>query len=126
MADTLKSLEAKMEEKFARMQAEYEAKIKELKEEKAPAPQIKTETEADKKLEEYVEVKLMYDGDKYKDDVYVAVNGENCRIKRGQYVRIKRKFAEVLDQSLMQDIRAISLINGERERFENDVLGKIS
>lgn len=126
MADTLKSLEVKMEEKFQQMKAEYEAKIRELKEGKAAAPKTREETEADKRLEEYVEVKLMYDGDKYKDDVYVAVNGENCRIKRGQYVRIKRKFAEVLDQSLMQDIRAINLINGERERFENDVLCKIS
>ena len=61
-------------------------------------------------MEEYVEVKLFKDNDKYKDDVYVAVNGENCVIKRGERVRIKRKFAEVLDHSEHQDYETSKLI----------------
>lgn len=61
-------------------------------------------------MEEYVEVKLFKDNDKYKDDVYVAVNGENCVIKRGERVKIKRKFAEVLDNSEHQDYETSKLI----------------
>lgn len=59
---------------------------------------------------ELVEVKLFKDNNKYKDDVYVAVNGENCVIKRGERVMIKRKFAHVLDNSDMQDYETSLLI----------------
>ena len=61
------------------------------------------------KMEEYVEVKLFKDNDKYKDDVFVSVNGENCVIKRGVRVKVKRKFAEVLDNSEYQDYLAAKL-----------------
>ena len=61
-------------------------------------------------MEEYVEVKLFKDNDKYKDDVFVSVNGDNCVIKRGERVMIKRKFAEVLDHSEHQDYETSRLI----------------
>lgn len=61
-------------------------------------------------MEEYVEVKLFKDNDKYKEDVFVSVNGENCVIKRGERVKIKRKFAEVLDHSEHQDYETGLLI----------------
>ena len=61
-------------------------------------------------MEEYVEIKLFKDNDKYKDDVFVSVNGENCVIKRGERVKIKRKFAEVLDHSEHQDYETSKLI----------------
>ena len=61
-------------------------------------------------MEEYVEVKLFKDNGKYKDDVFVSVNGENCVIKRGERVRIKRKFAEVLDNSEHQDYETSKMI----------------
>jgi len=54
-------------------------------------------------LEQYVEVKLFKDGKDYRDDVFVSVNGESCLIKRGETVRVKRKFALVLEQSEKQD-----------------------
>lgn len=59
---------------------------------------------------EYVEVKLFKGSGKYADDVYVAVGDENCYIKRGERVKIKRKFAELLDQSEMQDYETTKLI----------------
>ena len=31
----------------------------------------------------------------YKDNVFVAVNGESCVIMRGKKVKIKKKFADV-------------------------------
>ena len=68
-------------------------------------------------LNEYVAVKLFRDNDRYKDDVYVAVNGPNCPIKRGEWVKIKRKFALVLDQSEIQDIQTAEMLEAEQNRF---------
>ena len=68
-------------------------------------------------LEEYVAVKLFRDNDRYKDDVYVAVNGHNCVIRRGEWVRIKRKFALVLDQSEIQDMQTAEMLEAEQNRF---------
>ena len=65
------------------------------------------------RLDEYVEVELFRDNDRYKDDVFVAVGGENCLIKRGEPVRIKRKLALVLEQSRRQDIKTAELIAAE-------------
>ncbi|MBE6697313.1 MAG: hypothetical protein E7581_02200 [Ruminococcaceae bacterium] len=68
-------------------------------------------------LEEYIAIKLFKDNDRYKDDVYVAINGKNCVIKRGEWVKIKRKFALVLDQSEIQDSKAAKLMEAEQNRF---------
>ena len=68
-------------------------------------------------LNEYVAVKLFRDNDRYKDDVYVAVNGKNCLIKRGEWVKIKRMFALVLEQSEAQDMQTAELLEGEQARF---------
>ena len=70
-------------------------------------------------LNEYVEVKLFRDNDKYKDDVYVAINGKNCVVRRGEWTRIRRKFAMLLDQSEIQDLRTAELMAGESEKFLN-------
>ena len=61
-------------------------------------------------MAEKVPIELFKDNGKYKDDVFVAVNGENCVIKRGERVQIKRKFAEVLDHSEHQDYETSLLI----------------
>ena len=76
-------------------------------------------------LEEYVAVKLFRDNDRYKDDVYVAVNGHNCVIRRGEWVRIKRKFALVLDQSEVQDLCTAEMMEAESSRYaaESRALG---
>lgn len=66
---------------------------------------------------EPVEVKLFKDNNKYKDDVYVSVNGENCVIKRGERIRVKRKFADVLDKSDMQDYETSLLIEKKSSEF---------
>lgn len=66
---------------------------------------------------ELVEVKLFKDNNKYKDDVYVSVNDENCVIKRGEKVMIKRKFAEVLDCSDLQDYETSKLIEKKSSEF---------
>lgn len=68
-------------------------------------------------LEELVSVKLFKDNARYSDDVYVAVNGKNCIIKRGEWVKIKRKFALVLDQSEIQDMKTAEMMEAEQNRF---------
>ena len=63
-----------------------------------------------KRMEEYVTFELFKDDDKYKDDVYVSVNGSNCVIQRGVPVRIKRKFAMELAKSQQEDMRTAARI----------------
>ena len=43
------------------------------------------------------------DDDKYKDDIFVAVNGRSFQIKRGEQVMIPRYVYNVLMQSQEQD-----------------------
>lgn len=63
-----------------------------------------------------VSVKLFKDNGKYKDDVFVAVNGNPIALKRGERVDIKRKYAEVLDNSEHQDYETAQMI--ERKASE--------
>ena len=84
-----------------------------------PTAEVKPKTPAEMEayLNEYVSVKLFRDNDRYKDDVYVAVNGHNCLIKRGEWVKVKRKFALVLDQSEIQDMQTAEMLEAEQARF---------
>ncbi|MBE7051953.1 MAG: hypothetical protein E7395_05225 [Ruminococcaceae bacterium] len=52
---------------------------------------------------ELVEVRLFKDNDKYKDDVFVAVNGVGMIVPRGKDVKIPRKYAIALKNSEAQD-----------------------
>ena len=65
-----------------------------------------TETTASKNgnyYNELVEVRLFKDNDKYKDDVFVAVNGVGMIVPRGKDVKIPRKYAIALKNSEAQD-----------------------
>ena len=75
---------------------------------------------AEKKLSERVKVKLFKDGDKYKDDVFVGINGKGILIKRGVEVEIERKYALLLDQSQIQSIKAAEMMEREESRFANE------
>lgn len=79
----------------------------------------KAEAEAKEKawLEEKVLIQLFKDKDRYKDDVYVCVNGERLLIKRGENVEIPRKFALVLEQSARQDVATANLIDQKSTAF---------
>lgn len=100
--------------------AEAEA---EAETEKKAAAEAESEAEAEKKAEvnpddELVTVQLFRDNDKYQGDVFVAVNGQTCLIKRGVPVQIKRKFARVLEESMAQDYATADLISRETSKFE--------
>ncbi len=122
---TLSALQKEIEE----LRAAYEARLAMLSDEKdgkareesAQAEKFKhflREQEA--WLNEYVEVRLFKDNEKYKDDVYVAINGKNCVIRRGVWTRIRRKFALLLDQSEIQDLRTAELMEREAGRFADE------
>ncbi len=113
-------------ESIAALRAEYEQKIAEKEAENARLRGIKRSEdekarekarEYENYLNEYISVKLFKDNDRYQDDVYVAVNGQNCMIKRGEWVKVKRKFALVLDTSEIQDMRTAEFIENEQRRF---------
>ena len=121
----LLALRREMEE----MRAAYEARINELetvrgeKKPEAAAEDNRFQSflrSQEAWLNEYVEVRLFKDNEKYKDDVYVAINGKNCVIRRGVWTRIRRKFALLLDQSEIQDLRTAELMEKEATRFADE------
>ncbi len=69
-------------------------------------------------LEEYVSVRLFKDGGRYSRDVFVAVNGEGCLIKRGENVRVKRKFVRVLEQADAQDRKTAGMMEAAERDCE--------
>lgn len=93
--------------------------LEELKGEAAPGGKKEKRT-PDPWLEEYVPIELFKDGKEYKDDVFVSVNGENCRIQRGVPVKIKRKFALVLENSQLQDIAAAEFAEARQEEYRKE------
>lgn len=116
LADITSQVEAmlaKAREEAEKIVADAKASVKgEMTEE-----QKKANEEQKAYYNELVEVKLFKDNNKYKDDVFVSVNGENCVIKRGEKVMIKRKFAEVLDCSDLQDYETSKLIEKKSSEF---------
>ena len=114
---TLQKMKKEMEE----MRAAYEARLQEKEEKKGtPTPRSSACEKQEAWLNEYVEIRLFKDNEKYKDDVYVAINGKNCVIKRGVWTRIRRKFAMLLDQSEIQDLRTAELMEREEGRFADE------
>lgn len=121
LADVAKQVEemlAKAREEAEKIVADAKASVGGEKTEE----QKKAEAERKAYWEELVEVKLFKDNNKYKDDVYVSVNGENCVIKRGERVKVKRKFAAVLDNSDMQDYETSKLIEQKSNEFSKSEL----
>lgn len=57
-------------------------------------------------LNEYVPIFLFKDSKDYKDDVFVSLNGETCKIKRGVETKIKRKFKLLIDEAVRQNMAA--------------------
>ena len=58
-----------------------------------------------------VKIKLFKDNNKYSNDVFVSVNGENYLIQRGKTVEVPDYIAEVLEHSMEQDERTAELIS---------------
>ena len=81
---------------------------KKTTEEKAAVTEAKEET----KQKDTVKIKLFRDEGKYKDPLFVQINGRSFLIKRGEPVTVPVEVAAVVNQSLMQDGHAAQLIRG--------------
>lgn len=116
LADVQKQVEemlAKAREEAEKIVANAKASVSgELTEE-----QKKANAEREAFWNELVPVRLFKDSNKYKDDVFVGVNGETCQIQRGIEVMIKRKFADVLEKSLAQDFETNMLMEKKQKEF---------
>lgn len=113
---TLAQVQEQIAEMLAQAKAEAEKIVEDAKTAAHPKVAGMTEEEKaayDKHMDELVEVKLFKDNDKYKEPVFVGVNGESIAIERGVRVKIKRKFAEVLDNSDNQDYETALLIEAK-------------
>ena len=118
MRSDLKKILAEAKAEAAKMTEEAKAEAAKIVEEAkaSVAPKGMSSEELEKArayANELVEVELFKDNGKYADDVFVSVNGETCLIKRGERVKIKRKFAEVLDKSYFQSRETAKLIEKE-------------
>lgn len=123
MSPELEMIKAQIAKMIEEAKAEAEAIVNNAKEQaKAVSEGKKVMSEEAKRAEDYwneeVEIQLFKDSGKYKDDVYVAVNGQNCLIQRGKPVKVKRKFAEVLRQSLEQDNETADMIRELESEYE--------
>ena len=63
--------------------------------------------------EKRVRIRLFKDNGKYKDDVFVGVNGKGYRIQRGVDVEVPESVANVLEESARQDAATAALIERE-------------
>lgn len=121
LADVTKQVEAILanaREEADRIIAEAKATVG--TENKPTEEQQKADAERKAYWNELVPVRLFKDNNKYKDDVFVSVNGENCVIKRGVNVMVKRKFAAVLELSDLQDTETSELIEKKSNEYANE------
>ena len=83
----------------------------------ADAEQQKRE-ELEKYLKEEVTIELFKDNERYKDDVFVAVNGKTYQIKRGVPVKVPRNVALVLERSRKQDLKTTEMIQEKAAEYK--------
>lgn len=82
--------------------------------------EIKTTGGEKQDMEEMVSIRLFKDNERYKDDVFVAINGRSFQIKRGEDVKVPKCVAEVLEQSMHQDAETAKLMDQESARFAQE------
>lgn len=96
-------LEALKEEMLKAAREEAAAIIaKAQAEAKEPAAAPAVNKKEMERLEERVTVTLFKDNGKYKEPVFLSINGDNCVIQRGVPVSIKKKFALLLQEQQRQ------------------------
>lgn len=80
---------------------------------KKDAAQAATEPE---KTADKVSIHLFRDNERYKNDVFVCVNGKTALIQRGKTVEVSPDIAEVLENSMQQDAATADMIGREIDR----------
>ncbi len=71
-----------------------------------------------------VTIKLFKDNERYKDDVYVAVNERSYLIKRGVEVTVPRFIEQALKNSLAQDEYVASLVEQLSGDYEKSLTAR--
>ena len=84
---------------------------KEAPQQEAAIQEQTQEAEGKNPLEELVTIRLFKDNERYRDDVFVSVNGRTFQIKRGVEVQVPRYVQEVLDNSMRQDMVAAAMVD---------------
>ena len=122
MNNTTKAKKDTLEAKLEALAKEYKEKLAALEaagvEGAKSARSIRDITK--EKSDDYIDIRLFKDGERYRDDVLVGINGYMCRIKRGVPVRIKRSFARIIAQSedSIAQVNADFLMkDGKMERY---------
>lgn len=117
----LSDVQAQIAEMLANAREEANRIIADAREGKKPVSAERAAAIAADKArgEELVKIRLFKDSGKYKDDVFVSCNGETIAIKRGEEVEIKRKFADILEKSLIQDQKTAQLIEQKSKEFKD-------
>lgn len=77
-----------------------------------------------KKGEEMVLIRLFRDGERYRDDESVTVNGKTTIVPRGKTVMVPKSVAEVLENAMSQRELADLYMEEKEEEYENG-LGKL-
>lgn len=116
---TLKELE----KQFQEMRERYEEKIRDLETrltEKAEVPPAPKKKRSSDWLNEEVPCRLFKDSDRYKDDVTVGINGKLVKVRRGEIVKIKRKYLMLIEDSKRQDEKTAAMMDRESRRFETE------
>ena len=111
----------KREKELEHQLAELKRQLEDMKQTGGEAALTPRDTQ-DAYLDEYVDIRLFKDNGKYKDPLYVGINGQNCVIPRGEFVRVKRKFALLIEQSELQETRAAEAIQSAKDRYAQESL----
>ena len=118
---TNKELEAKV----AELEAQLKAKETELAEKTQPAvPQVSVlDVTGRREIVPYqgtetVKLRLFKDNGRYKDPLYVAINGRNWIIKRGVDVEVPVYVKEYIDQQLTEEQIIWDKVAKEEEEYE--------
>jgi hypothetical protein len=115
--------EKELQEALEKMKAERDALLKEVEasKEKKKEPVAKPNADYDPAYwNERVPYELFYDGDRYKDDVSVMVNGKRFLIQRGKKVMIPRYVVHVLENQAKQMKASAEYNRKLQDEFERD------
>lgn len=118
LAAQLEEAKAQLEQMEAlRAERDELAAVAKAAEEKLAA-QMTTPSNMAEADEEMTTVMLFKDNERYKDDVFVAVNGRRFQIQRGVPVQVPRYVAAVLEQSRAQDMATSRMMDQKAAEFE--------
>lgn len=116
--DPVADAEARIAAMFAAAEAKIEAMLAEAEAKASGKHNLSEKSKAiNDANEEYIAVKLFKDNGRYSEDEYACVNGENCVIPRGKYVKIKRKFMKALELSDLQDTKTAQFMDEEENKY---------